>query len=417
MTAEGSALLNLIADHLPVVREGAQEHDRSGAFPVETFATFSKNGVMGGTVPKDLGGLEVTSLHDVAVVLSRVAEADASTALALHAQFSRGLTFSYEWRHGTPAAQLLAERVLRRMAAGDPVCGGVKDHPSRVTTLSPDGTGGWLLSGRTTMVTMAPIARQIIVIAQTRADGQPPMLVAPVLTPQTPGVTVLDNWDGIGMRASGSVDIIFDNCPVPDEDVLLRGPVGGHSDVALAGQTVSSITMLGIYVGIAQAAHDVVIATVGQAADLPSAMRTLVAEMEARLYALRAIVGAALADADIANADLRRDPAERGRQMMRPFQCAKLMVNRLAPAIVDDGLTLVGGASYSASHPLSRLYRDVRAGGFMQPYNYVDAVDFLSAQALGIDRGNDYLSARATRASTSRETTTDGMRRAKRDAS
>lgn len=392
-TPEGLALLDLLDKHLPRVRAEAHDNDRRGVFPAETFAEFGRDGIMGGTVPRELGGIGVGRLRDVAVVLSRVAEADASTALALHAQYSRGLTFSYEWRHGRPHAKTLAERVLRLMAAGDPVCGGVRG----VATLSPDGNGAWLLSGRTTMVTMAPIAKHIIVLAQTRDDGGPPKLAAPLLAPGTPGLTVLDNWDGLGMRASGTVDILFEDAPVQAKNVLIRGPAGARGDASLAGQTVSSITMLGIYIGIAQAARDVTVGALSRATDPPAVVRTLVAEIDARLYTLRAALEAALDNADAISADPAQDPAERGRRMMLPFQYAKLMINKMAPDIVDDCLTLVGGAGYSGGHPLSRLYRDVRAGGFMQPYNYVDGVDFLSAQALGLQHENDYMSVRAAR--------------------
>ncbi|NKE63835.1 acyl-CoA dehydrogenase, partial [Lentzea sp. PSKA42] len=103
---------------------------------------------------------------------------------------------------------------------------------------------------------------------------------------------------------------------------------------------------------------------------------------------------------DAAAADLTTDPAERGRRMMTPFQRAKMIVNHLSLRIVNDSLTIVGGASYSASHPLARLVRDVRAGWFMQPYTYVDGVDYLSGQALRLDRDNDYVSARSVSGAT-----------------
>ncbi len=126
-------------------------------------------------------------------------------------------------------------------------------------------------------------------------------------------------------------------------------------------------------------------------------MRTLIADIDARLYSLKASAVAALVNADVHNDDLGADPAERGRAMMTPFQCAKQMVNRLAAEVVDGCLTVVGGAAYAGGHPLGRLYRDVRAYWFMQPYTYVDGVEYLSGQALGIDRDNDYVSLRAAR--------------------
>ncbi|WP_245722652.1 amino sugar nitrososynthase RubN8 [Micromonospora matsumotoense] len=397
ITMPGRELLTVLARHLPALRSMATPNDRDGTFPVQTFRDFARDGVLGATVPVELGGMGVSRLHDVAVALLRIAEADASTALALHAQFSRGITLTYEWRNGPPATRDLAERLLRSMARGEAVvCGAVKDHPSAVTQLRPDGSGGWLLSGRKMLVTMAPIATHFVVSAQAPVAGGPTLLLAPIVSRNAPGLSVIDGWEGLGMRASGTLDVAFDDCPVPAGDVLARGSVGAHGDAALAGHAVSSITMLGIYAGVAQAARDLAVDTVARRSTIPSAAkRTLVAEIDARLYALRATASASLVNADELSPNQEMDAEERGRRMMTPFQCAKLMVNQLAAAVVDDCLTVVGGATYVADHPLARLYRDVRAGRFMQPYTYVDGVDYLSAQALNLERDNNYVSVRA----------------------
>jgi alkylation response protein AidB-like acyl-CoA dehydrogenase len=155
--------------------------------------------------------------------------------------------------------------------------------------------------------------------------------------------------------------------------------------------------MLGIYTGVAQAARDLAVQTVSRRADPPAAARTLIADIEAQLYTLRVAAGAAIAGADRLSTDGELTPAERGRAMMTPFQCAKLTVNQSSLALVNHCLTVVGGAAYAGAHPLARLYRDVRAGWFMQPYTFVDGVDYLSAQALRLHHDNDYVSARARR--------------------
>jgi len=387
ITPEGRDLIGLIETHLPAVAAAARDNDRDGTFPRDIFEELRKSGVLGATVPCVLGGLGVDRLHDVSLALLRVAEADASTALALHMQLSRALTLTYEWRTGPALARTLAERLLRGMGSGEAIVStGVKDIPRdrRPTTLTQTADGGWLLSGGKTLVSMAPIATDFAVYAQTRVAGQRPQSGMAVLSRDCPGLRVLDNWDGLGMRASGSVDIVFDDCVIPPEDVVLRGPAGEQDLAMLAGQTVSSITMLGIYTGIAQSARDIAVSTlIRRGAEGAAAARTLVAEMDARLFTMRSTVAAALARADRLSYDDTGDPRERGPAMMTPFQCAKLIVNQMAPAVVFDAQSLIGGASFSASHPLARLYRDVRAGGFMQPYTYIDAVDYLSAQALG----------------------------------
>ncbi|MFI6517009.1 acyl-CoA dehydrogenase family protein [Spirillospora sp. NPDC050679] len=385
-TDEGRRLLGLVARRCELIAADAAANDRAGAFPVGVFDRLRRDGVLGATAPKELGGIGVASLHDVALALLTVAEHDASTALALHMQLSRGLTFSYEWRYGDETARALAERLLRGMGSGEAVvCTAVKDSVvggGGPTTLRP-GPGGWVLSGRKMLASMAPIATHFVLSARVEAPPGPVRTAAAVVPRDRAGVTVLDNWDGLGMRASGSVDVAVADCAVPEGDVFMRGPEGARDDAALAGQTVSSITMLGIYVGVAQAARRIAGDTLRRRGRAPgAAVRTLLAEIDARLYAARATVAASLRNAEAVSARLDLDPGERGRRMMVPFQQAKLVTNRLAPEVVGDCLTLVGGASYSGGHPLGRLYRDVRAGAFMHPYTYADAVDHLSDHAL-----------------------------------
>ncbi len=381
-TSAGRALLDLLAGHLGQIRDEAAGHDRQGTFPVNVFAALRKDGVLGATVPVEFGGLGVDRLFDVCLALLTVAEADASTALALHMQLSRGLTLGYEWRHG---GRELAGRILRSMGSGEAVvCTTVKDAGGGriVTRLTPAPGGGWLLSGRKTLASMAPIATHFVISARADAEGCVPRAAAALVLRGAPGLTVLDNWDGLGMRASGSVDVVMENCHVADEDIFFRGPVDARDDAALAGQTVSSITMLGIYTGVAQAARDHTVAALVRRGRPGGATRTLLAEIDARLYAMRATVAAAHVTADYYSAEFEGDPGERGRRMMHAFQRAKLMVNRLAPDIVGDCLTAIGGASYAGGNPLSRFYRDVRAGSFMHPFTYPDAVDYLGEEAL-----------------------------------
>ncbi|MEV4738870.1 acyl-CoA dehydrogenase family protein [Streptomyces sp. NPDC049555] len=383
VTEAGRRLLEVLQRHTPVIAAECAANDRTATFPVHLFEGLRKDGVLGATVPAGLGGLGVSSMHDVALALAEVARADAGVALALHMQFSRGLTLDFEWRHGAERARPLAEGLLRAMGTGEAViCGAVKDAGT-TTVLRPDGVGGLRLDGRKTLVSMAQIATHFVVSARWRAEGEPERLVAPVVPRSATGLSVTDDWDGMGMRSSGTVDVVFDGCPVPQESVLQRGPAGRRNDAALAGQTVSSIAMLGIYVGIAGAAREVAVAHAARrGGPAPAAVRTLVAGTGARLYGLRHAVAAALLEADRLADDLGGDLQARGRAMMTPFQYAKMLVNRDAVGIVDDCLTLVGGAAYANSHPLARMYRDVRAGGFMHPYNFVDGVDYLSDIAL-----------------------------------
>ncbi|MFD3540789.1 acyl-CoA dehydrogenase family protein [Streptomyces sp. NPDC058662] len=389
-TPEGRALLEVLGRHLPRLAAGATEHDRDGTFPLDAVHRMGADGVLGATVPREFGGLGVSSVHDVCLAVKRIAEADASVALSLHMQFSRGITMSYEREHGTGTGPALAERLLRLMGTGGALISGALKDAGVTTELVPAQDGGWRLTGRKILVSMAPFATHVVVAARTRPVSGPPLLASAFLPTDTPGLKAPDHWNGMGMRASASTEVLFEDCPVPAADVFLRGPAGVRNDAAMAGQTVSSIGLLGVYAGIAQAARDAAVADVTRRGGRPAAaVRTLVAELDVKLYGLRTALAAALDNADHHAHRAAADPHERGRLMMAPFQYAKLIVNRTAAAIVEDCMTLVGGASFTTDHPLSRHYRDVRAGWFMQPFTYADAVDHLSAHALGTDREGD----------------------------
>lgn len=394
-TPEGGAALEVAEAHLTEVAAHAVENDRSGAFPVSVFDSFGKSGLLAATVPAEYGGLGMTSLHDTAAVLRCVATADASTALALHVQFSRGLTSSWETRHGDGPTRARASALLRRMAADALVCGTAKDHHSRPTT-AVRLTDGWRLDGRKTLVSMAPVATDFVVHARWEPADGPAELVVVLVPAEAPGVTVHDGWDGLGMRTSGTVDVSFDGCRVDDDAVARRGPVDDADDSALAGQAVSSITMLGVYLGIADAARDQAASWAVRSGEAP-AVRTLLAETDARLFGLHATVATALDEVEARNDDVHGDRPERGRTMMHAFQCAKMVLNDGAQHVVGDCQTVVGGAAYAAGHPLARMARDVRAGWYMQPYTYVDGVDFLAGLALGEPDAPDYMRSRARR--------------------
>ncbi|MYV80207.1 acyl-CoA dehydrogenase [Streptomyces sp. SID1046] len=386
VTPEGARLLDILGGHLPRIAEAAAAHDREGTFPTEVFRALKADGVLSATVPCTFGGLGLSSVHDVALAVMRVAEADAATALCLHMQLCRGITMSYELRHADPAGQALAERVLWLMGKDDAVIGGALKDAGPATELRPDGADRWLLSGRKILVSMAPVATHFVVSTRTRPTTGPARLASAFLAADTPGLTVPDNWDGMGMRASASSEVVFADCPVPEADLFLRGPVGEVNHAAMAGQTVSSIGLLGVYAGIAQSARDLAVAGIRRrGGDPAAAVRTLVAEMDVKLYTLRTALGAALLHTDHHAGRTGDDPAARGLRMIAPFQYAKLVVNRNASAVVEDCMTLTGGASFTAGHPLSRRYRDVRAGWFMQPFTYADAIDHLSAHALDLD--------------------------------
>ncbi|NEA45663.1 acyl-CoA dehydrogenase family protein [Streptomyces sp. SID10815] len=376
-TAAGRALGDLLASVLPQLREQAAEHDRDASFPTAAFTDMGAKGILGATVPAELGGLQVTSPHDVAVALAQVAAADPGAALALHMQFSRGLTLGHDWRAtGDDALRAL----LVAMADGRALVSGAVSEPGRdyhrvSTRVARRDDGSWELSGRKTFVTLASAATHFVVRAAT-ADADPGdrRFAAVLLARETPGLHVAERWAALGMRSSGSPDVTFDSCPVPAAHVWVRGPWGQSTPAELPGRAVSTVAMLGIYLGIAERAAELA-AKAAARHRARNAVTTgagaLLADVHTRLHSVRAVVAHTT---EAVEHGVTGDPVA----LMRDFQAGKQFVNEQACLVVDRCLSLVGGGAYMAGHELARLYRDVRAGGFMQPYSPPDAISFLA---------------------------------------
>jgi alkylation response protein AidB-like acyl-CoA dehydrogenase len=210
----------------------------------------------------------------------------------------------------------------------------------------------------------------------------------------TSGQQILDNWDAVGMRASGSHDVVYENCVIPSEFVTVGEGWGEWFEDLLVIGTVGNIGLLGSFLGIAEAAHGLAVELARSRKKAPSGRKIAersgiqhqVAESEANLGTCRALIERVgwLLD----HHALERHPSEVAidelHELHREFQCAKLVVNRKCIDVVDRSLTISGGAGYLSNNALSRLYRDVRAGPFMQPLSPNEAYEYIGQIALGI---------------------------------
>jgi alkylation response protein AidB-like acyl-CoA dehydrogenase len=401
VTQLGQRFVDTAENHARDFAGRAAAHDRDGTFPHENFDELKASGFMAATVPEEFGGWGLTSNHDLAVGISRIAGADGSTAIAatMHLTFGQiGAWFNrYQRETGDEAGAagtagfltLLGGGAIGMANATEP--GTDLRHPLTEVTSTE---GGCAINGRKTFGTLSEIADLMFVPSRRAEPDGSYRSVAAFVPRGTPGQTIKDNWDALGMRASGSHDVVYDNCVVPEELVLDNGTAWGEDGlinvvIGFAG----NLPLVATSVGIAAAAYDEVLRQVKTRTKAPSGrplaerrgIQHLVAQMEADLVTCRALLSHAGRHIDQAMA---RPANEVDLDVMhdigREFQCVKLVANRKAIDIVDTALTASGGAGYMTSSPLSRLYRDVRAGPFMQPYSPVDAHEYIGKLALGL---------------------------------
>jgi alkylation response protein AidB-like acyl-CoA dehydrogenase len=399
LTPPGLRFVALAEDHARDFATRAERHDREGSFPVENIEALRRSGASGATVPAELGGLGVDSIHDYVVGVNRLGRGDGSTALAANMHIFRTWFIARAWRMaqatGANDEEARWESLLRRIASGEIVISAILTEPGvdhlHIRTEATRGEGGWLLNGRKSFGTGSPAADLLGILCRYRdADGRLRMGLAHVSTKNS-GVEIKNNWDALGMRASGSHDVVFTNCFIPAADLADTGPWGEYTERYLAGNVVGTLGLVAVFLGIAEAARECVFALLktGRGGRLGErrSVQHAVAEIEIGLATSRAMIArTALAlDTFFQRHGLGTLPMAGLHEVMKDFQCTKWVVSRKAIEVVDLALTVSGGAGYLSKSPLSRLYRDVRAGPFMQPFSPNEALEYIGKVALGID--------------------------------
>ena len=400
-TEAGQRFVGLAEVHAKEAAEHADRHDREGTFPLEVFEAMKASGFLTATVPAEYGGFGMASSYDLAVGLSRLGQGDGSTAIAANMHLVFGLIAARNLRRaqgqGNEQEVAMLQGYLTLLGSGSIGMANATEggtdllHPLVEATRVDDG---WALNGRKIFGTLSPMADLFFVPLRTRMEDGGWASGFAIVPRGTPGQQILDNWDAVGMRASGSHDVVYENCLIPAEFVTVGEGWGEWFEDLLVIGTVGNIGLLGSFLGIAEAAHDLAVELARSRKKAPSGRKIAersgiqhqVAESEADLGTCRALIERVGRLLD--HHELERHPSEVAidelHELNREFQCAKLVVNRRCIDVVDRSLTISGGAGYLSNNALSRLYRDVRAGPFMQPLSPNEAYDYIGQVALGL---------------------------------
>ena len=392
-TPEGQRLVTL-ADRLAAeIGPHASAHDRERSFPFDSFAAVKASGYLTAPVPVELDGLGATSLHDVLVGQSRLARGDASLAIGLNMHFVYLLNVVWRWQTAVASgnerrAGAFGETVGQIARGGVVFASAVSEAGQDLTrpaTTARRTEEGWIVSGRKVFCTMSPAA-DVLYTAVTFADEEGKEHYGYAMVPRdAEGVTVHDDWDALGMRASGSNSVTFDEVELPA--AALRGgfPVG-EAVPYMERNLIAGLFHASVTLGIAESAHALVVRTLGdRSANTNGRQGVLVAENAIELSACRAVLDRA---ADLIDEQHAAYPASDGSDdeltvLFAEAQAAKAFVGQTAPRIVDRALSLSGGAGYLNGSPLARAYRDVRAGAFMHPLGDNRAYELIAQVALG----------------------------------
>jgi alkylation response protein AidB-like acyl-CoA dehydrogenase len=347
----------------------AAAHDREGSFPFENFTALHEAGLLSLTIPREFGG-QGLGLSTVCRVIQGIAGGDASTALVLTMHYLQHAHAGRD-RKWNP---VVYERLCRESVEGIALLNAARVEPELGTpargglpaTVAEWTTEGWRISGHKVYTTGSPILRYFVVWARTTEDEP---RVGNFLVPRdVPGVRIVETWDHMGMRSTGSHDLILENVLIPQEYALTIQPIQGEAPRNPLIFAWGSLLLSALYLGVATSARDWLTGYLNERspsnlgaplATLPR-FQTAVGEIEALLYANRRLIYSLAQDIDRSETD----PSV-GLQA----QTVKYLTTSNAIRAVEISLELTGNPGLFRRNPLERFYRDVLCSRIHTPQN------------------------------------------------
>ncbi|WP_242126282.1 acyl-CoA dehydrogenase family protein [Sphingobium sp. Sx8-8] len=347
--------------------ETAEHYDRTAEFPRAGFDLLGREGLIGLTVPRHLGG-HGAGLSEALRVLGAVAKGEPSTALILF------MTYHY---HSTPERarawpQTIYEKLARQAVEGRGLIGGLRVEPELGTpvrgglpaTIARRTADGWAISGTKIYSTGSTGLDWFSVWAKTDDDN--PRVGNFLVRADSPGIDIEPAWDHLGMRATVSHAVHFADTPVPlDHAVDIRPPEQWATGAADPGPAIwNALSISTIYDGVARAARDWLRAYLNERVptNLGASLATLprVQEKFGEIEALLQV-----------NRTLIRDAAARHEAGDTPGATEANTIKYVATAnairAVEIGLELTGNPGISRKNPLERHYRDVLCSRIHSP--------------------------------------------------
>ena len=355
------SLTKLLPDELlDRFRERAAGYDQRNEFFHEDLAELKAQGYLRMFATEDDGGLGF-GLEQVAAAQRRLATAAPATALAINMHLV--------W---TGVAHLLARRgddsmryVLQEAVAGEVFAFGNSEAGNDSvlfdsnTVAKPVGDGSYSFTGTKIFTSLSPAWTRLGIFGKD-ASGDEPVLVHAFITRETPGYTIMDDWNTLGMRASQSNTTVLEGVVAPAERIFRKLPVGPNADPLIFAIFACFETLLAaVYTGLGERALNIGVATV---------------KKRISTYAQDPDIRWRIADAALAMdglypqlESLARDVdtlVNHGPQWFPKLVGLKIRATETARTVVDLMIRVSGGGSYFAGNELGRLYRDVLAGIF-----------------------------------------------------
>ena len=329
----------------------AAENDRTGRFPKEVVAKMGELGLMGMMVPAAYGGAEVGAVS-YSVALQEIAYACASTAVTMsvtNLTCEPILLFGTEEQKRKWLPPLAGGEHLGAFALTEPEAG---SDPGSMRTMARRKGDTYRISGTKVFITNGGVAGTFIVVARTQEGGGNKGLSAFLVSSGTPGLKVGAEEQKMGLRASNTVELIFEDCLVPAEQRL--GEEGQGFVVAMAALDGGRIGIASQATGMGQACLDEAVRysqerkQFGRYLASFQAIAWMIADMRTELEAARLLTWQAARKKDL------------GLPFTQDASMAKLFASEMVNRAAYRALQIHGGYGYTKHFKVERLYRDAR---------------------------------------------------------
>jgi isovaleryl-CoA dehydrogenase len=330
----------------------ADEIDKTNQFPRDLWPRIGALGLHGITVEEEYGGAGLGYLEHC-IAMEEISRASASVGLSYGAHSN--LCVNQLRRNGTDAQKrkylpnLISGEHVGALAMSEPGAG--SDVVSMRTRADRKGDR-YVLNGAKMWITNGPVAETVVVYAKTDPEAGPRGITAFIIEKGMKGFSVSPKLDKLGMRGSDTAELVFEDCEVPEENVL--GEVGRGVGVLMSGLDYERAVLSAGSLGIMQACLDVVMPYIherkqfGQPIGSFQLVQGKVADMYVTMNAAKAYVYA------VAKA------CDRGETTREDAAGAILFAAEKATQCALDAIQLLGGNGYINDYPTGRLLRDAK---------------------------------------------------------
>lgn len=334
----------------------AAEFDESGEFPMATIMKMGEMGFMGIEVPEEYGGAEMDTLSYVLAV-EEISKVDASHGVIMsvnNSLYCHGiLTFGTKEQQQEFLTPVASGASVGAYSLTEPSSG--SDAASMRTRAVRDGDH-YILNGRKSWVTSGPVADYVVVFMMTDPDKEQKGISAFIVPADAPGFSRGKKEPKLGIRASATSEILFEDCRIPVENRLGEEDQGFR--IAMAVLDVGRIGIGAQALGIASASYEASLSyarerdAFGQKIGQFQGISFKLADMKTRLEAARLLVY---------NAALAKERSKTtGERFTLQASTAKLFASETAMFCAHAAVQIHGGIGYSKEYPVERYFRDAK---------------------------------------------------------